>query len=125
LEVNPITGEGQSSQEVHCAQEGEERSNEPRRIIPKETLCRMSPFLASLRESMVFLRTLVNFFLVVMPARTERDMVQSGKFGRLSAQLDHKLSQIIFKNSKWLSLIFVNTRNIYREEICLYEYFNT
>jgi hypothetical protein len=61
LELNPITGGGQLSQEVHCDQEGEEGSNEPRRIMPKETCRRMSLFLALLMENMVFLPTLFNF----------------------------------------------------------------
>jgi len=57
-----MTGGGQLSQEVHCAQEGEEgkeRSSEPRRIIPKETCCRMSLFLAPPWESMVFLPEII------------------------------------------------------------------
>jgi hypothetical protein len=83
LEVNPITGGGQFSQEVHCAQAEEERSSEPRRMIPKETPCLMSPFLTFFGEIMVFLPTLFNF-LVVRPARTERDMVQPRSFGVLA-----------------------------------------
>jgi hypothetical protein len=71
LELNPITGGGQLSQEVHCDQEGEERSSEPRRIIPKETCRRMSLFLALLRENMVFLPTLFKFF-GFMSAKIER-----------------------------------------------------
>jgi hypothetical protein len=62
FEERTMDGGGQLSQEVHCAQEGEERSSAPRRIIPKETCLRMSLFLALLRESMGFLLTLFNFF---------------------------------------------------------------
>jgi hypothetical protein len=52
-----MTGGGQLSQEVHCAQEGEERNKEPKMDTTKETFCRMSLFPTLLKESMVFLPT--------------------------------------------------------------------
>jgi hypothetical protein len=71
FEEKTMEGGGQLSQEVHCAQEGEERSSEPRRIIPKETCCRMSLFPTLLKESMVLLPTLLRFF-VFTPGKMER-----------------------------------------------------